>query len=245
MAAWCLDPKLIPEERTIFIPEPRPLVPGQALYIQADDVVLNRLPGLRYVVRLRIVEIQDWSMPPPFEDEECPFGRGDHDDDSDDNNHNRRHPGLDDGEDCPRQHGPHSTRFTSAGDSAPHLGVRRGPTFMSRSMVLVGTIACPFFNDARGCASPASGDRGAQEPEPGDGEGQIVNVVQASVENPIGTALPEDESDAMRAVLSLNRDMDAVEDHSLLADLSLLEDVNRVEANVVNADAAPPTAPQR
>jgi hypothetical protein len=57
VAAWCLDPKLIPEEKTIFIPEPRPLVRGHALYIQADEVVLNRLPGLWYVVRLHIIEI--------------------------------------------------------------------------------------------------------------------------------------------------------------------------------------------
>lgn len=38
----------------------------QALYIQADDVVLNRLPGLRYLVRMRVVEIQDWRRTPPF-----------------------------------------------------------------------------------------------------------------------------------------------------------------------------------
>jgi hypothetical protein len=59
VAAWCLDPKLIHVEWTIFIPEPRPLVPGQALCVQADDVILNRLPGLRYVIRLCVVEIQD------------------------------------------------------------------------------------------------------------------------------------------------------------------------------------------
>jgi hypothetical protein len=102
VAAWCLDPKLIPEEKTIFIPEPRPLVRGHALYIQADEVVLNRLPGLWYVVRLRVIEIQDWSTPPPSEDEEGPFGHGEPDDDSDDSNHNKRHPGHDDGGDLPR-----------------------------------------------------------------------------------------------------------------------------------------------
>jgi hypothetical protein len=101
VAAWCLDPKLIPEEKTIFIPEPRPLVPGQVLYIQAYEVILNRLPGLRYVVRLCVIEIQDWSTPPPSEDEEGPFGRGEPNDDSDDSNHNIHHPGLDDGGDLP------------------------------------------------------------------------------------------------------------------------------------------------
>lgn len=65
VAAWC---KLIPAEKNIFIPEPpgEALIPGEALYIQADDVVLNRLPGLRYLVRMRVVEIQDWRRTPPF-----------------------------------------------------------------------------------------------------------------------------------------------------------------------------------
>jgi hypothetical protein len=70
VAAWCWDPKLIPAEKNIFIPEPRPLIPGEALCIQADDVVL----GLRYLVRMRVVEIQDWSTPPLSDDEGAPFG---------------------------------------------------------------------------------------------------------------------------------------------------------------------------
>lgn len=133
-------------KKTIFIPEPNPRVPGNALFMDADEVVLNRLPGLKYQVRLRLVEVQDWSTPPPSEDNDGPPGRGAHeDDDSDDSNHNRRHPSLDDGGDRPRQHGARSVRFVDARDNAPHLGVRRGPTFMSRGSLLVGSIRCPLI----------------------------------------------------------------------------------------------------
>lgn len=164
VAAWC---KLIPAEKNIFIPEPpgEALIPGEALYIQADDVVLNRLPGLRYLVRMRVVEIQDWSTPPLSDDEGGTFWRDDPaDDDSDDSNHNRRHPGIDDRGDRPRKHGPRSTRFAGTGDTAPHLGARRVPTFMNRSAVLVGTVPCPFAIDIQGrprSASVVAADRGA------------------------------------------------------------------------------------
>lgn len=245
VAAWCLDPKLIPAERTIFIPEPRPLVPGQALYVQADDVILNRLPGLRYVVWLRVVEIQDWSTPPPSEDDGGPFGHGDNDDDSDVSNQNRRHSGLGDGGDLPRQHGPRSTRSVGAGDAAPHLRVHRGPTFMSRSSILVGSVPCPFFNtECRPRPGPVSGVRSASSlhvPELKDGNGKADNVVQVSVENPIGTAMPEDELDTMRVVLSLNRNLEAVVEHSLPADLSLLEAVITAEAHTATATTSPAT----
>lgn len=66
VAAWCLDPRLVPEEQSIFIPEPGVAVPGGALYLDADETVLDNLLGLRYVVRVRIVEVQDWSLPQAF-----------------------------------------------------------------------------------------------------------------------------------------------------------------------------------
>lgn len=55
VSAWCHHPKLIHEEQIIFIPEPR--VPG----IAPPD---SHLPGLRYLVRTRLVAYQDWSTPP-------------------------------------------------------------------------------------------------------------------------------------------------------------------------------------
>jgi hypothetical protein len=103
---------------------------------------------------------------------------------------------------------------------------------MSRSTVLVSSVPCPFFTDVGGwpCHDPAPGDRSANELQvPGfeDVAKQVTmdNVEQVLVENPIVTTKPEDEFDAMRVVLSLNRNTDAVHDHSLLADLSLLESV--------------------
>lgn len=59
VAGWCLDPRIIPEEETIFIPEPNVRILGDALYLDADEIVLNKLPGLRYLVRIRVVEYQD------------------------------------------------------------------------------------------------------------------------------------------------------------------------------------------
>lgn len=95
VAAWCLDSIFIPDEKVIFIPEPNVRIPGNALYLDADETVLNKLPGLRYLVQIRVVEFQDWSTPPPSSDEEGrDYGNGDGD--SDDNNFNGRHPGLDD-----------------------------------------------------------------------------------------------------------------------------------------------------
>lgn len=49
VAAWCLHPRFIPEEKIIFIPEPDARVPGNALTVHADVIMLNRLPGLRYL----------------------------------------------------------------------------------------------------------------------------------------------------------------------------------------------------
>lgn len=48
VAAWCLDPRLIPEEKTIFVLEPNVHVPRNALFLDADEIVINKLPGLRY-----------------------------------------------------------------------------------------------------------------------------------------------------------------------------------------------------
>lgn len=95
VAAWCLHPSLVPDEKTIFIPEPNVRIPRNALYLDADEVILNKLPGLRYLVHLRIIEYLDWSMLPPSYDDGG-YHRDDDSDGSDDNNHNRRHPGIDD-----------------------------------------------------------------------------------------------------------------------------------------------------
>ncbi|CAD6262680.1 unnamed protein product [Miscanthus lutarioriparius] len=70
VAAWCLHPRFIPDEKIIFIPKPNVRIPGDALYVHADEIIHDKLPGLRYLVRLRIVEYQDWSTPPLSGDDE-------------------------------------------------------------------------------------------------------------------------------------------------------------------------------
>jgi hypothetical protein len=98
VAARCLNPRFIPDEKTIFIPEPNVCVPRNALYVEADEIILNKLPGagLRYLVRIRVVEYQDWSTPPPSSDDEGRNFGNDDDWDSDNSNFNGHHPGLDD-----------------------------------------------------------------------------------------------------------------------------------------------------
>lgn len=85
VAAWCLHPRFITDEKIIFIPEPHVL----------DPVVEAELPGLRYLVRIRLVAFQDWNTPPQSPRGGDHGGGADEDDSSDDSNHNRYHPSLD------------------------------------------------------------------------------------------------------------------------------------------------------
>jgi len=129
VAAWCLHPRLISDEESIFIPEPGARVPGDALDLRVDEPVLHGFPGLCYRVRLRIVECQDWNTPPASSEGGLVGGDPD-DDNSDDSNFNRRHPGMDRCDDYTR--GPRLCRFADANDDAPRLGGRRETTFMPR-----------------------------------------------------------------------------------------------------------------
>lgn len=69
VSAWCWHPSYIPAEQVIFIPEPQ--LPGV--------LVEDRLPGLWYLVRTRLVAYQDWSTPPPSlpRDDDVDDGHGD------------------------------------------------------------------------------------------------------------------------------------------------------------------------
>jgi hypothetical protein len=144
VATWCLDPRFIPEEKTIFVPEPNVRVPGNALFLDADEIVLNKLPGLRYLVQIRVVEYQDWSTPPPLSLDDGREFRRDDDSGSGDSNYNRRHPGLDDRGGRPRGPGFRSYRLAGNDDAAPSLGGRREPTFPPHRPVTVGAFACPL-----------------------------------------------------------------------------------------------------
>lgn len=154
VAAWCLHPRFVPEEKIIFIPEPDARVPGNALWLNEGEAILNGLPGLCYLVRLRVVEYQDWSTPPPSSDDEGYGGSGNRDDDdSNDSNFNRRHPHLDDGGDY-HARGPRSFRLASADEDVPRLGGRQGTTFMPRRSVIIGSVACPLGNNGRVTVGP-------------------------------------------------------------------------------------------
>lgn len=85
IAAWCMHPHFIPDEKIIFIPEP--CVHNHVEAIQAE------LPGLCYLVRLRLVVFQDWNTPPASPDGGCNGGGADEDDGSYDSSFNRYHPG--------------------------------------------------------------------------------------------------------------------------------------------------------
>lgn len=60
VTAWCLHPSFIPPEQIIFIPEPSFHIPV--------DAVRTEVPGLRYLVRVRLISFQDWNTPPPSPD---------------------------------------------------------------------------------------------------------------------------------------------------------------------------------
>lgn len=60
VSAWCLHSRFIPYEEIIFVREPRVLHPIEG--------VLDELPGLRYLVRIRLIASQDRNRPPPSPD---------------------------------------------------------------------------------------------------------------------------------------------------------------------------------
>lgn len=91
--AWCVDPWFIPDEQVLFVPKPRVLNPEAA----ASTV----LPGLRYLVRIRLVACQDWNTPPASPVD----GRGDGGHDDDDG-----HGGGDASHNTVDGHGDHSRR---------------------------------------------------------------------------------------------------------------------------------------
>lgn len=127
VAAWCLDLSFIPNKKILFISEPNARISGNALYLEADEVVLNKLPRLHYLVRLCVIEYQDWSTPLPSSDDE---GRDiDNDEDSDSSNHNGCHPWLDDHGERSLGPGYRSFRFANRDDAAPQLGGRHELTF--------------------------------------------------------------------------------------------------------------------
>jgi hypothetical protein len=116
---------------------------GPPLFLRTHEIIHDDVPALRYLVRIRIVEFQDWRMPPTSDNDDDHYGRNDDTGDSDDSNYNPFYPGF-------------------AGPEDPWLGPGHGAPFRareSRATVLVGGVRCPILQ-TRGtmpCCAGVSG----------------------------------------------------------------------------------------
>lgn len=140
VSTWCAHPDLVPDEIIMAVLEPEEEPDGGSpLYLRLHEIIHDDMPALRYLVRIRIIEFQDWHTPPPSSDEEF-YGAND-DEDTDDSNYNGFHPGFGGGG---RGAQPQTTGF--AGPEELHLGPGYGPSFWARETrrsVLVGAVQCP------------------------------------------------------------------------------------------------------
>lgn len=163
VSAWCFDPRFIPDENIIFIPEPR--------VRNTVEGALEELLGLRYL-------FQDWTPAPPSPDYGGPGPEDNDDIGTPDSNINRYDPGLDDrprgsptdGDDGPSEDGSGSgdnnhSRFHpgfdcchGAGSPLAHAAAPRtadeagghavapaagtAPTLLKS--LLVGSVPCPL-----------------------------------------------------------------------------------------------------
>ncbi|CAL4994760.1 unnamed protein product [Urochloa decumbens] len=81
VAAWCIHPDLIPQEKLMFIPEPPESVGGGNLFLQPHEIIHSKHDGLWYRVEIRVLEVQDWadeSSSESSEDEDYPGFRQRH-----------------------------------------------------------------------------------------------------------------------------------------------------------------------
>jgi hypothetical protein len=143
VATWCAHPDLIPDEIIMAVPEPEEVHDGGSpLYLRPHEIIHDEVPALRYLVRLRIIEYQDWHTPPPSSDEEMDFG--DDDSDSGDSNFNGYYPGFREGGSGGGRRRPRTTRFGRSDE--PRLGPGSGPACRprdSRLSIVVGKWECP------------------------------------------------------------------------------------------------------
>jgi hypothetical protein len=159
VAAWCAHPDLIPDEKIMAVPEPEEEHDGgPLLFLRPHVIIHDEVPALRYLVRLRIVEFQDWHTPPPSSDDELGYGNDDSDDDSGDSNYNGYHPGFVASGGAGAR--PRTSRF--AGPDEPRLGPGHGPSFRareSRQPIVVGDFCCPVVSPsgAMPCRAAGSG----------------------------------------------------------------------------------------
>lgn len=125
VAAWCIHPRFIPQQKIIAIPESEvPFVVEPPLYLREHELIRSELPALRHLVRVRVVEVHDWTAPPPNDPD-----------------------WLDRGQRGGSAPWPRRHRFGDAGGNTPdpQLGPGWGPTFREAPPVLVpcGVHAMP------------------------------------------------------------------------------------------------------
>jgi hypothetical protein len=93
VAAWCAHPDLIHDELIMAVPEKdEEHDGGSPSYLRPHEIIQDDVPALRYLVRLRIIEFQDWHTPPPSSGDD--YYPGGDSDDSGDSNYNGYHPGF-------------------------------------------------------------------------------------------------------------------------------------------------------
>ncbi|KAG2556277.1 hypothetical protein PVAP13_8NG073600 [Panicum virgatum] len=61
VAIWCCDPDLIPNEAVIRIPDRRPGLGNNVIFLRPEEIIYHDLPMLRYKVEIEILEIHDWN----------------------------------------------------------------------------------------------------------------------------------------------------------------------------------------
>lgn len=88
VATWCVHPNLIPDEKILAIPEPKKEHDGDlTLYLWSWEIIHSEVPALWYLVRMHLVEFQDWHTPLPSNDDEF-YGGGGSNSGSSDSNYN-------------------------------------------------------------------------------------------------------------------------------------------------------------
>lgn len=142
IAAWCAHPDLVLDEKIMAVPElEEEHDGGSPLFLRPHEIIHDEVPALRYLVRLRLIEFQDWHTPPPSLDNGMDFGG--EDSDSGDSNFNGYHPGFGGG----GGGGSRSSTFRFGGADEPRLGHGSGPAFRaleSRRAIVVGDVTCPI-----------------------------------------------------------------------------------------------------
>jgi hypothetical protein len=180
VAAWCAHPDLIPDEKIMAVPEKEEEEHdgGPLLFLRPWEMIHSEVPAMRYLVRLRIVEYQDWHSPPPSEDEDY---RRDDDSDSGDSNCNGYWLGHSDRGGAGDR--PRTTRFGDARD--PRMQRNYDPAFQrcgSTRAITVGQVRCPVIVLTPSDSGLAEGSR-----IPG---GMVASLIPAMAWSPVAEFVP-------------------------------------------------------